>query len=604
MATVKMATEPLAVRSPLTGMFHPEGFGAVTYGKGVTSAQAQANAAAVQAAIDAANNGGGIAANTVGGGTVLIRDVIEVYKSGSVSALTLYSGVHLRGIGPGGNVFSGTDANLPFRGSVLRLWGGANQDLIRTANFAALTGVASPSAYATPNRFGIYDMVLDGNKAVNTSGDVLKIYGQSYWLQNLVIQNGAGMGLYTEFGSSAGYDNEAQLHNLRITDNVGDGWQFFGPHDSVITNVFSSRNGGSGFVVGPNSGSLLVTNMHNWGNQGYNFDIGGQDCSFVNCVCDSAGGPGKAGIRLTQPYVRWIGGSIYGTNAQGEVAVQVGDGSTAVTITGMDFIGTRWFNFIPGSALIQYKANVTLGVNRWGGFVSIGTATRFFTGTGKAKVVGAQTTPITTLTVDSTTGFTSSGQLVTPAGTLTYTGITSTTFTGVTGGTGSVTLNDGGYVMQTLASPSGSENYEFRTADTNASLPIQAGAMSTTKQAVNYQSDFIGAVNIRAQMTQKQTLASSGAVAMDAGQGNGQRVLLQANATSSTIANATDTQELVVTWIQDATGGRTYAWPTNCKFAGGLAPSDTTANMRTTVRFKYDSATSNWYETARAVAVG
>lgn len=63
-------------------------------------------------------------------------------------------------------------------------------------------------------------MVLDGNKAGNTTGDVLKIFGRTFWLERLFIQNAAGRGLYTEYGSSAGYDNEAMFHSLRIQDNV------------------------------------------------------------------------------------------------------------------------------------------------------------------------------------------------------------------------------------------------------------------------------------------------------------------------------------------------------------------------------------------------
>lgn len=98
-----------------------------------------------------------------------------------------------------------------------------------------------------------------------------------------------------------------------------------------------------------------------------------------------------------------------------------------------------------------------------------------------------------------------------------------------------------------------------------------------------------------------QTLAANGAVTIPSTAD--QNITLQANATSSTISGSpVGGQQLIITWIQDATGGRTYVWPTNCKFAGGAAPSDTTASKRTSVTFRYDSG--NWYELDRAVAVG
>jgi hypothetical protein len=603
-ATVLGATYAPVVgttRHSLTGIFYPEGFGTVTYGKGVTSAQAQANAAAVQGAIDTANNGGGIAANTTGGGTVWIRDVIECYTPGAASALIIYGGVHLRGAGLGGDVFSGTDANLPYRGSVLRLWGGANQDLIRTANFAALTGVTNPSAYSTPNHFGIYDMVLDGNKAANSSGDVLKVYARSYWLQNLVIQNAAGRNLYTEYGSSAGYDNEAQIHNVRATDAVGDGWLFKGPHDSVISNVFCARNGGSGFITSGNVGSLLVTNMHNWGNSVYNFDLGTEDASFVNCVVDGTG-TGGVGMRVTAKNIRWIGGSIYGTSIQGETLVQLGDTANPTTITGLDF-HTRFYNMGLGAVPLGYCSNVALGYNVFRGSLNNGTNSRQLAGGYKAKVSGAQTLPVTTLNVVSTAGFPTSGSLYTAGGTISYTGTTSTSFTGVTGGS-ATTLADGSFVTQSLALSTGGDTFEFRSADGNPNVFMQVGGLSTMKVIETVNRDQIGPLNVRSVMSVSQTLSSNGAVTCDVAQGNAQNVTLQANATSTTINNPTNSQELVLTFIQDATGGRTYAYPANCKFAGGSAPSDTTAGKRTTVRFRYDSGTSAWWETARSVAVG
>jgi hypothetical protein len=99
-----------------------------------------------------------------------------------------------------------------------------------------------------------------------------------------------------------------------------------------------------------------------------------------------------------------------------------------------------------------------------------------------------------------------------------------------------------------------------------------------------------------------QTLAADGAVTIDAAAGNVQSVTLGANATSSTITNPSTGQRLTLSWWQDATGGRTYAWPTGLKFAGGGAPTASTAAFyRDIVTFTYDGA--NWVETGRAVAV-
>lgn len=582
-----------ALRAAIGGYYTPEMYGAK--GDGATD-----DAAAVQAAIDAANNSGGIAANTPGGGTV--RFAAKTYLIGST--LTLYGGVHLRGAGPGGDVFSGTDANLPYRGTVLRLKSGANVDLIRTANFSTLTGTATPSAYAVPNRFGIYDLVLDGNKAGNTSGRCLVIYGRSYWLQNLVIQNAPGVGFYSEYGTSAGYDNEAQILNVRIQDNTGDGWIFKGPHDSTITNAFVARNGGSGFVTSGPVGSLAVTAMHNWGNATYNFDVGssGQDISFVNCVCDGVGSATGVGMRVTASGVRWLGGSLYGTGAQGETLLQLGDPATAYTIGGLDF-HTRWFGVGAGSTLASYAANVVLFPNVFRGAVNNGTNSRGLSGALKVKVVGAQSASSGTLTVASTAGFPTSGSLYTAAGTVSYTGTTATTFTGVSGGA-AVTLDDGSWLSQSTPVSTLNETFDWRSADGNTVLNFQDGGVPGAKKVSNLDIDQVGGLLIRNRWTLNQTVSAAGALTLDAAKGNAHVIQLNANCTGSTIVNPTSNQELEITWMQDGTGGRTYAWPTNCAFVGGVAPSDTTANRRTSVRFWYDPSASKWYELSRAVSVG
>lgn len=96
-------------------------------------------------------------------------------------------------------------------------------------------------------------------------------------------------------------------------------------------------------------------------------------------------------------------------------------------------------------------------------------------------------------------------------------------------------------------------------------------------------------------------LGTSGPVNLDTRQGYA-IATLTANATSSTFINLPVPSGLVaITWVQDAVGGRTYVWPTICKFAGGVAPSDTTLNSRTTVLFLYDGSVA--FELSRAVGV-
>lgn len=94
----------------------------------------------------------------------------------------------------------------------------------------------------------------------------------------------------------------------------------------------------------------------------------------------------------------------------------------------------------------------------------------------------------------------------------------------------------------------------------------------------------------------------NGAQTWNAGNGDSFETTLQANITSSSISNAIAGQTITITLVQDTTGGRTYVWPANCKFAGGTAPSDTTASKRTSVTFFYNG--TNWNEISRAVAVG
>lgn len=98
-----------------------------------------------------------------------------------------------------------------------------------------------------------------------------------------------------------------------------------------------------------------------------------------------------------------------------------------------------------------------------------------------------------------------------------------------------------------------------------------------------------------------KTVTVAGPATINPVYGNTQ-ITLQANATSMSFDTpGNNRQQLVLTVIQDATGGRTYVYPTNFRFAGGTAPNNTTANTRTTVTMRFDG--TRWFEESRAVGI-
>jgi hypothetical protein len=102
-----------------------------------------------------------------------------------------------------------------------------------------------------------------------------------------------------------------------------------------------------------------------------------------------------------------------------------------------------------------------------------------------------------------------------------------------------------------------------------------------------------------------QNLTANGAVQIDAGLGSAHTIFLNANAVSSTIINPTFGQVLTIEWVQ-AAGGKTYVWPSNCRFAAGTEPPHSSGTGYTdsvTFRCHYDGSAFTWLEMSRAVAI-
>ena len=91
--------------------------------------------------------------------------------------------------------------------------------------------------------------------------------------------------------------------------------------------------------------------------------------------------------------------------------------------------------------------------------------------------------------------------------------------------------------------------------------------------------------------------------AFDLANGDVQTLTLTANVTSSTITIGSGSLfngAILILWlVQDGTGSRTFAWPSDVKLAGGAFTLTTTADKRDSIILQYDG--TNWYELSRTI---
>jgi hypothetical protein len=135
--------------------------------------------------------------------------------------------------------------------TIVELAAGSNTDVIVGAGFASLTGSGSVTG-------GIYswritDLTIDGNKANNSTGYGVRVFGYMYDLNRVTIRNCAQDGLYSEFGrlGTPPPDGgmESRYINVRIHDCGRNGWHHRGPNDSHFDSVFIHNNGAIGLWI-------------------------------------------------------------------------------------------------------------------------------------------------------------------------------------------------------------------------------------------------------------------------------------------------------------------------------------------------------------------
>jgi hypothetical protein len=241
------STAPRALSSWLGDSVNVKAYGSGARGDGVTD-----DTTAIQAAIDYAS------ANNV---------TFVDFPAGTyiASRLTLPDQVVLRG--------------QSMQRTVLKQKAGSNQDFVISFGFASFTGTGKWSRVeGVPGWIGLQDIQIDGNKSSQSAGNGCSFFARGLVIQNVIIRNCYGCGIYSEAGEGATIADwyelcEGDAGPLWLWDNGSHGWHLRGPHDQRISHMISALNGGDGIRIersaGVYSGSCDIGFAHIYANTGY-----------------------------------------------------------------------------------------------------------------------------------------------------------------------------------------------------------------------------------------------------------------------------------------------------------------------------------------------
>ena len=259
----------------------------------------------LQAALDAAS---------LRGGSVVIP--AGVYRS---RTLTIGSKVHLLGEG--------------IEATIIKLADQTDDDLIRTRDFDRLTGTNSVNG---PFNWSIRGLTLDGNRAKNTAGAGLRVYGWGYILNDLRIRQFADAGIWSEWSTedpvwskngtdTPGDSMEAQVVNLKVHDCGNGGVILRGPHDSQFCNCVIWNTTTYGFHFDRSTkysavGCQLV-NCHVWGGHEYGYRVDAGFVTMFNCMAEWAK---KAQVHLNHSDATIVGGRFFGNPKAKHIGIEIG----------------------------------------------------------------------------------------------------------------------------------------------------------------------------------------------------------------------------------------------------------------------------------------
>jgi hypothetical protein len=186
---------------------------------------------------ESADIGQAITYRTTNGGEVQITPRTHLLAS----VLTLPSLVHIVGQG---------------MASILKIADNADAPAIRTTGYSTFTSQNKwfVDTESVPYGFGLRNLIINGNKANQASGNAVEIYGKNITLLDVTIYDAQDIGLVMECGYKGGQNDyrdmpEGRIAGVKVTGSGSHNIRIRGPHDQVIESLVSGSAGGDGLRI-------------------------------------------------------------------------------------------------------------------------------------------------------------------------------------------------------------------------------------------------------------------------------------------------------------------------------------------------------------------
>ena len=162
--------------------------------------------------------------------------------------------------------------------TIIKMGDSADLDVFITVNRATLTDQNkwTTGVDGVPHSFGVIALSIDGNKANNTSGNGISIYGKRYIIRDVMIYNCAEAGIFSEAGDTGGQTDQTDMPESNIGPvwiwSCGtDGIKYRGPHDGYISHASISSSTEDGvsleFSSGVYNGACDIGYLHTYANR-------------------------------------------------------------------------------------------------------------------------------------------------------------------------------------------------------------------------------------------------------------------------------------------------------------------------------------------------